>query len=153
MHGFFARVWCRWPNGIIFGGMIEIISINDTVEFERIFFLTFYAPVWTIGHIQISEIAPLCKYFAHNKVTENQYAAILSISSNKTKFEIYDCSYKIRYTLYYIRMNGVICEYTTKKDYLLTFHKTCSDLCMSYCPHVCMKSSKKHSLKFHGIVY
>ena len=30
----FARK--RWPNGIIFGGMIEIILINDTVEFERI---------------------------------------------------------------------------------------------------------------------
>ena len=53
--------------------MIEIISINDIVEFLRLFFLTFYAIVWTIRRIQTDK---LCKYFAHNKVVENQYIAI-----------------------------------------------------------------------------
>ena len=62
-------------NGITFGGMIKIISINDIVEFERIFFELF---MQSCGQSDTYKSAPLCKYSAHNKVIENQYAAILT---------------------------------------------------------------------------
>ena len=53
--------------------MIDIISINNTVESERLFFCTLYAIVWTI---RLTQIASLRKYFTHNKVVGNQYIAI-----------------------------------------------------------------------------